>query len=72
MSLFELWMLGLIILTLAILGLFVVMISLTVNDTSSSHEKKSRHMKIITASTAAALVLVAVVFTCAFVTGQIK
>lgn len=72
MSLFELWMLGLIVLILAILGLFVVMISLTVNDTSSSHEKKSRHMKIITASTVAALVLVTVVFASAFVTGQIK
>lgn len=59
MNLFELWMLSLIVLILVILGLFVVMISLIVNDTSSTHEKQSHQMKVLTASTVAALVLVA-------------
>ena len=72
MNLFELWMTGSMLLILVILAAFVTLISLTVNDTSSKHEKKSRHMKVITASTVAALVLVAVVFVSAFATGQIK
>lgn len=59
MDLFELWMLSLIVLILVILGLFVTMISLIVNDTSSTHEKQSHHMKVLTASTVVALVLVA-------------
>lgn len=59
MDLFGMWMLGLIVLTFAILGLFTVMISLIVNDTSSTHEKQSHQMKVLTASTVAALVLVA-------------
>lgn len=61
MNLFELWMLGLIVLILVILGLFVTMISLIVNDTSSTNEKQSHHMKVLTASIAAALVFVAVI-----------
>ena len=72
MDLLELWIAGSMMLILIILTTFVTLISLTVNDTSSKHEKKSRHMKIITASTFAALVLVAVVFVSAFATGQIK
>ena len=72
MNLFELWMTGSMLLILVILATFVTLISLTVNDASSKHEKKSRHMKVITASTVAALVLVAVVFVSAFATGQIK
>lgn len=59
MNLFELWMLSLIVLILVIVGLFVTMISLIVNDTSSTHEKQSHQMKVLTASTVAALVLVA-------------
>lgn len=59
MDLFGMWMLGLIVLIFAILGLFIVMISLIVNDTSSNHEKQSHQMKVLTASTVAALVLVA-------------
>lgn len=59
MDLFGMWMLGLIVLIFAILGLFIVMISLIVNDTSSTHEKQSHQMKVLTASTVAALVLVA-------------
>lgn len=59
MDLFGMWMLDLIVLTFAILGLFTVMISLIVNDTSSTHEKQSHQMKVLTASTVAALVLVA-------------
>lgn len=59
MNLFELWILGLIVLILVILGLFIVMISLIVNDTSSTHEKQSHQMKVLTASTVAALVFVA-------------
>lgn len=59
MNLFELWILGLIVLILVILGLFVTMISLIVNDTSSTHEKQSHQMKVLTASTVAALVFVA-------------
>ena len=72
MDLFESWIAGSMMLILIILATFVALISLTVNDTSSKHEKKSRHMKIITASTFAALALVAVVFVSAFATGQIK
>ena len=72
MDLLELWIAGSMLLILVILATFVTLISLTVNDTSTKHEKKSRHMKVITASTVAALVLVAVVFVSAFVTGQIK
>lgn len=59
MDLFGMWMLGLIVLMFVILGLFIVMISLIVNDTSSTHEKQSHQMKVLTASTVAALVLVA-------------
>lgn len=59
MDLFGMWMLCLIVLTFAILGLFTVMISSIVNDTSSTHEKQSHQMKVLTASTVAALVLVA-------------
>lgn len=59
MDLFGMWMLGLIVLIFAILGLFIIMISLIVNDTSSTHEKQSHQMKVLTASTVAALVLVA-------------
>lgn len=59
MDLFGMWMLGLIVLIFAILGLFIVMISLIVNDTSSTDEKQSHQMKVLTASTVAALVLVA-------------
>ena len=59
MDLFGMWMLGLIVLIFAILGLFIVMISLIVNGTSSTHEKQSHQMKVLTASTVAALVLVA-------------
>lgn len=59
MDLFGMWMLGLIVLIFAILGLFIVMISLIVNDTSSTNEKQSHQMKVLTASTVAALVLVA-------------
>ena len=59
MDLFGMWILGLIVLIFAILGLFIVMISLIVNDTSSTHEKQSHQMKVLTASTVAALVLVA-------------
>ena len=72
MDLLELWIAGSMMLILIILATFVTLISLNVNDTSSKHEKKSRHMKVITASTVAALVLVAVVFVSAFATGQIK
>lgn len=72
MNLFELWMTGSILLILIILVTFATLISLTVNDTSSKHDKKYRHMKVITASTVAALVLVAVIFVSAFATGQIK
>lgn len=72
MNLLELWIAGSILLILIILVTFATLISLTVNDTSSEHDKKSRHMKVITASTVAALVLVAVVFVSAFATGQIK
>lgn len=59
MDLFGMWMLGLIVLIFAILGLFIIMISLIVNDTSSTHEKQSHQMKVLTASTVAALVFVA-------------
>lgn len=59
MDLLGMWMLGLIVLIFAILGLFIVMISLIVNDASSTHEKQSHQMKVLTASTVAALVLVA-------------
>lgn len=59
MDLFGMWMLGLIVLIFAILGLFIVMISLIVNDTTSTQEKQSHQMKVLTASTVAALVLVA-------------
>ena len=59
MDLFGMWMLGLIVLIFAIIGLFIIMISLIVNDTSSTHEKQSHQMKVLTASTVAALVLVA-------------
>ena len=59
MDLLGMWMLGLIVLIFAILGLFIVMISLIVNDTSSTNEKQSHQMKVLTASTVAALVLVA-------------
>lgn len=72
MGLLELWIADSMMLILIILATFVTLISLTVNDTSSKHEKKSRHMKVITASTFVALVLVAVVFVSAFATGQIK
>lgn len=72
MDLLELWIAGSMLLILVILATFVTLISLTVNDTSSKHEKKYRHMKVITASTVAALVLVAVIFVSAFATGQIK
>lgn len=72
MDFLELWIAGSMLLILVILATFVTLISLTVNDTSSKHEKKSRHMKVITASAVAALVLVAAVFVSAFAAGQIK
>lgn len=72
MNLFESWIAGSMLLTLIILAAFVTLISLTVNDDSSDHEKKSRHMKIITVSAVTALALVVVIFVGSFVTGQMK